>query len=105
MLLACVHSADLHDGGGARRLVNTQAHDELPRVELVWADQGYTGAFAQWLWAECGWRLEIVHRPERQLWRYGLEEKPKHTAPFTAEVSSTTAGSPPAWRRFQETVS
>ena len=26
-----------------------------------------------------GWRLEVVHHPERYLWRYGLEERPKHT--------------------------
>src|ERR671922_93090 len=37
-------------------------------MALVWADQGYTG----------GWRLEVVRHPERQLWRYGLEERPKH---------------------------
>jgi Transposase DDE domain len=24
-----------------------------------------------------GWRLEVPHHPDRQLWRYGLEEKPR----------------------------
>ena len=26
-----------------------------------------------------GWRLEVARHPERQLWRYGLKEKPAHT--------------------------
>jgi putative transposase len=79
VLLACVHSADLHDRDGARRLVEAAGPRELARLELVWADQGYTGAFAQWLHARRGWRLEVVRHPERQLWRYGLEAKPRHT--------------------------
>jgi putative transposase len=45
----------------------------------VWADQGYTGAFAGWLLQSRGWHLQVVRHPERQLWRYGLEEKPAHT--------------------------
>ena len=79
MLLACVHAADLHDRDGARLLIETARQHELPRLELVWADQGYTGAFAHWLHETRGWYLQVVHYPERQLLRYGLEEKPKHT--------------------------
>ena len=74
-----MHAADLHDRDGARLLVETAQVGELPRMSLVWADQGYTGAFAHWLHESRGWRLEVVRHPERQLWRYGLEEKPKHT--------------------------
>ena len=48
-------------------------------MQLVWADQGYTGAFARWLEERRGWRLELVRHPERQLWRYWLEERPQHT--------------------------
>jgi putative transposase len=79
VLLACGHQADLHDREGARLLVQTARASELPRLELVWADQGYTGAFAQWLWATRGWRLAVVRHADRQLWRYGLEAKPRHT--------------------------
>ena len=78
VLLAVVHAADLHDRDGARRLIDIARRDELARLELVWADQGYTGAFARWLHETRGWHLEVVRHPERQLWRYGLEEKPKH---------------------------
>jgi putative transposase len=77
VLLACVHAADLHDREGARLLVETAQVSELPRMALVWADQGYTGAFAHWLHETRGWHLEVVRHPERQLWRYGLEEKPR----------------------------
>ncbi|MDQ3808679.1 MAG: IS5 family transposase [Chloroflexota bacterium] len=83
VLLACVHAADLHDRDGARLLVETARPGELARLQLVWADQGYTGAFAHWLRDMHGCQLHVVRHPERQLWRYGLhyglEEKPKHT--------------------------
>jgi putative transposase len=48
-------------------------------LQLVWADQGYTGTFAQSLHETHRCRLEVVRHPQRQLWRYGLEEKPAHT--------------------------
>ncbi len=79
VLLTCVHAADVHDREGARLLVEAAPREELPRLEVVWADQGYTGPFARWLEAERGWQLQVVRHPERQMWRYGLEEKPKHT--------------------------
>ena len=31
-----------------------------PRLELVWADQGYAGALVEWVQEQCGWRLVIV---------------------------------------------
>jgi putative transposase len=77
VLLACVHAADLHDREGARLLVEKVPSGELAHLGLVWADQGYTGAFAHWLHGARGWRLEVVRHPERQLWRYGLEARPK----------------------------
>ncbi len=46
-------------------------------MELLWADGAYTGGFREWLWRQLGWRLEVAHHPDRQLWRYGLEEKPR----------------------------
>jgi transposase len=48
VLAARVHGADLPDRDGGRRL----------RRRL-------------------GWRLEVPRHPDRQLWRYGLEEKPR----------------------------
>jgi putative transposase len=77
VLLACVHAADIHDRDGAPLLVDTAAPRELPGLQLVWADQGYTGAFARWLAEARGWRLDVVRHRERHLWRYGLEARAK----------------------------
>jgi putative transposase len=49
----------------------------LPRLELLWADGAYTGGFREWLRRQSGWRVEVPHHPDRQLWRYGLEQKPR----------------------------
>jgi putative transposase len=75
VLAARVHSADLPDRDGGRRLL--EDGKELARMGLVWADGAYTGEFREWLRRRLGWRLEVPHHPDRQLWRYGLEEKPR----------------------------
>ena len=75
VLAARVHGADLPDRDGGRRLLGEGTR--LPRLELVWADGAYTGGFREWLRHRLGWRLEVPHHPDRQLWRYGLEEKPR----------------------------
>ncbi len=79
VLAACVHAADVQDREGARLLVGASAPNLVASLRLLWADQGYTGTLAQWLRETQGCRLEVVRRPERQCWQYGLEEKPRHT--------------------------
>src|SRR5215208_2079738 len=79
VLAVCVHAADLQDRVGARLLVDTMAPNALSSLQLVWADQGYTGPFAEWLRQTHGCRLEVVRHPARQAWRYGYEERPRHT--------------------------
>jgi transposase len=78
VLAVCVHAADVQDREGARLLVEA-APQVSPPLQVVWADQGYTGAFAQWLRETRGCRLQVVRHSERQLWRYGLEAKPTHS--------------------------
>ena len=83
-MAARVPGADLPDrdpdrdperDGGRRLLADGE---ELPhRMGLLWADGAYTGGFREWLRRRLGWRLEVPHHPNRQLWRYGLEEKPR----------------------------
>ena len=76
VLAAKVHGADLlPDRDGGRRLL--EDGEELPRMGLLWANGAYTGGFREWLRRRLGWRLEVPHHPDRQLWRYGLEEKPR----------------------------
>ena len=50
---------------------------ELPGLDVVWADAAYMGWFREWVQEERGWRVEVPRHPDRQLWRYGLEEKPR----------------------------
>ena len=78
VLAVCVHAADVQDRRGARQLVEGTPN-VLRSVQVVWADQGYTGAFAEWLQETHGTRLEVVRHPARQAWRYGYEERPRRT--------------------------
>jgi hypothetical protein len=41
-------------------------------MELLWADGAYTKGFREWAEEERGWRVEVAHHRDRQLWRYGL---------------------------------
>ena len=76
VLAACVHGADVHDGQGARRLLTAELKDQLPHLEVIWTDHGYRGPTQAWAEEERGWWMEVVRHRDRQLWRYGLEEKP-----------------------------
>jgi putative transposase len=77
VLAARVHGANLPDQDGGRRLLADDLQRELPRMQLVWADGAYTRGFREWTEEERGWRVEVPHHRDRQLWRYGLEEKPR----------------------------
>jgi putative transposase len=79
VLAARVHAAAVRDRQGARLLVEAAAPNELARMQIVWADQGSTGAFAEWLHATRGWHLEVVRHPTRPAWRDGFEDRPQHT--------------------------
>lgn len=72
-----VHAASLHDRDGAQRLLIDELKRGLPRMELLWADGAYTRGFREWAEGERRWRVEVPHHRDRQLWRYGLEEKPR----------------------------
>lgn len=52
VLAARVHSADLPDRDGGRRLL--EDGEELPRMGLVWADGAYTGGFREVVAAPAG---------------------------------------------------
>jgi putative transposase len=77
VLGARVHAASLHERDGAQGLLRDELKEELPQLELLWADGAYTRGFRAWAQKERrGWRVEVAHHRDRQLWRYGLEEKP-----------------------------
>src|ERR671910_664045 len=77
VLAARVHGANLPDQDGGRRLLAEDLQRELPRMQLVWADGAYTRGFREWAEEERGWRVEVPHHPDRQVWGYGLEGKPR----------------------------
>lgn len=77
VLGAHVHAASLHDRDGGQRLLSEQLEEELPRLAILWADAAYTGRFREWAREERSWRVEVPRHPDRQLWHYGLEEKPR----------------------------
>ena len=58
-----VHSAAIQDRDGAKQLL-LRVKDRLPRVKIIWADNGYSGELIKWVENETGWTLEIVKRSE-----------------------------------------
>jgi putative transposase len=77
VLGAHVHAANLHDRDGGQKLLTSELKEELPQLAVVWADVAYTGRFREWVRQERGWHVEVPRHPDRQLWRYGLEQKPQ----------------------------
>jgi hypothetical protein len=71
VLGACAHGTDLPDRDGGRHLLTESPRPELFRMELVWATCAYTAGFRKWAELELGWRVEVLHRRDRQLWRNG----------------------------------
>src|ERR1051326_3762550 len=72
VLSAVVHSAALSDRAGGR-LVLATARERFPRLQRIWADQGYTGGLQRWAAEHYGLALEVVYPPLRQLKRYALD--------------------------------
>ena len=70
VLRATVHAANAQDRA-AVPLVLEGAAEQFPRLEHIWADQGYTGAGREWIEQQLGWTVEIGrHAPNpRGVWR------------------------------------
>ena len=69
LLKVVVHPASLHDRQGAK-LVLGALGTAFPRLQLIWADQGYAGALRQWTKEHIGVTLEVVYPWWRHLKRY-----------------------------------
>lgn len=69
LLKVVVHPASLHDRLGAK-LVLGALGPGYPRLQLIWADQGYAGALRQWTKEHTGITLQVVYPWWRQLKRY-----------------------------------
>jgi transposase len=66
----------VHDRDGGQKLLTGELKGDLPRLAVVWADAAYTGHGSRnGLGESGGWHVEVHRHPDRQLWRYGLEQK------------------------------
>ncbi|CAA9387314.1 MAG: Transposase [uncultured Pyrinomonadaceae bacterium] len=65
LLKAKVLTADIQDRDGAKRLFS-EIKEQMPRLQLIWADGGYRGKLILWVAAQCLWILEIVKRNDRE---------------------------------------
>jgi putative transposase len=70
LLKVVVHPASLHDRLGAKLVLVETLVDAFPRLQHIWADQGYAGALRQWTADHLGIDLEVVYPWWRQLQRY-----------------------------------
>lgn len=59
LLIVVVHTANIQDRDGAK-LVLEQVKGTYSRLQLIWADAGYSGQLIDWVSSVCGWVLEIV---------------------------------------------
>jgi putative transposase len=75
VLRAVVHAADLQDRA-AVSLVLQDAQEEFPGIELVWADQGYTGSGKTWIEEHLGWTVEIVRHAPRSRGKWTIVPNP-----------------------------
>ena len=64
VLRAKVHTAAVQDRAGVPLLL-AGAHEQFPRIENVWVDQGYTGSGKLWIEAELGWSVAVVQHPRK----------------------------------------
>jgi putative transposase len=63
LLIVVVHAANIQESDGAK-LVLRRAFGRFPRLQRIWADQGYKAHFVEWARAIGGWVVDIVVRPE-----------------------------------------
>jgi len=64
LLKAKVLTADIQDRDGAKMLFS-EIKDQMPRLQLIWADGGYRGKLIEWVAVQCLWILEIVKRNDQ----------------------------------------
>ena len=64
LLKARVLTADIQDRDGAKMLF-LDIKEQMPRLQLIWADGGYRGKLIEWVAVQCLWILEIVKRNDQ----------------------------------------
>ncbi len=65
LLVVLVHKADIQERAGAKLLLQRAVTKGFARLQLMWADGGYSGVdFKEWVWTLTNWLFEVVVRPE-----------------------------------------
>ncbi len=64
LLKAKVLTADVQDREGAKMLF-LDIKEQMPRLQLIWADGGYRGKLIEWVAVQCFWILQIVKRNDQ----------------------------------------
>lgn len=64
LLKAKVLTANIQDRDGAKLLL-TEIKEQMPRLQIIWADGGYRGKLILWIAAQCLWMLEVVKRNDQ----------------------------------------
>jgi len=92
LLKVLVFEADLQDRTVAPWLF-LAVHVLFSRLQLIWADGGYSGELVAWVQQFCGWTLEIVKRTDNML---GFQVLPRRW------VVERTFGWLNRWRRLSK---
>jgi len=64
LLVVIIHNAGIQDRDGARLVFNQVNEVNFPRLELVWADGGYSGKLVEEVEAEKNFQIEVVKRTD-----------------------------------------
>ena len=65
MLKVTATGARVPERDGAHQLLKPLV-GQFSRLQLVWADRGYSGEFETWMQERFGWRLEIMRRTNKK---------------------------------------
>jgi len=65
LLAVIVHKASIQERAGAKLLLQRAVLKGFKRLELIWADGGYSGQpMIDWVWQLAGWVFEVIKRTE-----------------------------------------
>ena len=65
LLAVVVHKASIQERAGAKLLLQRAVLKGFKRLELIWADGGYSGQpMIDWVWQLAGWIFQVIKRAE-----------------------------------------
>lgn len=94
LLSVVVHAASLFDLTGGQRVLQA-AGASSPRLQHIWADQGYTGTPVRWAAQEYGWTAQVVYPTDRQFKRYAPDVLTEHSAQIGRQSAHRRRQTPP----------